>query len=73
MPIYLSLAKDVIKVTADIAKTKTGLAYQIVGIDGKVVKSGVLLSNSTSIDVSGFAKGVYLIRTTTGNIKFIKE
>lgn len=47
--------------------------YYIMSADGKTVKQGKLIGNTTVIDVSSLSKGFYLIRTINGTSKFIKN
>ncbi|QDP86364.1 T9SS type A sorting domain-containing protein [Chryseobacterium sp. SNU WT5] len=46
--------------------------FEIFSVDGKMVKSG-LLSVKKSINVNSLPKGVYFLKITERNLKFIKE
>lgn len=58
-----------------IAPEKTEL--EIVNIDGKCIKSMIIAQNKTTIDISGFAKGIYCVKTKMNNefltTKFVKQ
>jgi hypothetical protein len=73
LQIYPNPAKNIITVVADITKIEKPIDYQIIGIDGKVVKSGKLVNNSSSLNISKLPNGVYLFKSIIGNTKFIKE
>ncbi len=71
---YPSPAKDYLTVSLDMSKQKSpSLDYQVFGIEGKAVKQGKLIGNSTTLNISTLAKGVYFIKTNLGTAKFIKE
>jgi len=50
---------------------------EIVNLQGQLTKSFTAISNKTTIDVSGFAKGIYFVKVKTKNgvavKKFVKE
>ena len=48
------------------------LTYKIYNSAGRMVMDGSTVSNQR-IDISGLSKGIYVLRTGYGGVKFIKE
>ena len=40
---------------------------EVIGTTGNIVYAGAIENGSTTIDASGFATGVYVVKTTTAN------
>ncbi len=74
---YPNPAKEFIKIVINNFIVSDDNAIRIYGIDGRLLKQQVLQKESTEVDVSDLAKGVYLLelteKTKKGIIKLIKE
>ena len=68
MKIYPNPVKDRLSVSG-INKDQP---YEILSIDGKLIKAGKYSSTKT-IDVQALPKGVYFLKVSNQNLKFIKE
>ena len=68
MKIYPNPVKDRLSVSG-INKDQP---YEILSIDGKLIKAGKYSSTKT-IEVQALPKGVYLLKVSNQNLKFIKE
>ena len=68
MKIYPNPVKDRLSVSG-INKDQP---YEILSIDGKLIKTGKYSSTKT-IEVQALPKGVYLLKVSNQNLKFIKE
>ena len=68
MKIYPNPVKDRLSVSG-ITKDQP---YEILSIDGKLIKAGKYSSTKT-IDVQALPKGVYFLKVSNQNLKFIKE
>ncbi len=68
MKIYPNPVKDRLSVSG-ITKDQP---YEILSIDGKLIKAGKYSSTKT-IEVQALPKGVYLLKVSNQNLKFIKE
>lgn len=66
--VYPNPVKDDLSVSG-ISKNTT---FEIYGLDGKLLKSGIYTKEST-INVSKLPKGIYLLKIENQNLKFIKE
>lgn len=73
--LYPNPASDILNIEVQSLSTQSEI--EIIGIDGKVVKSIKLINLKTSISISNIPKGIYLCRLYNGteisNSKFIKQ
>lgn len=74
---YPNPAKEFIKIAINNFIVSDGNTIRIYGIDGRVLKQQLLQKETTEVDVSDLAKGVYLLELTEKTkkriIKLIKE
>ena len=68
MKIYPNPVKDRLSVSG----IKKDQPYEILSIDGKLIKAGKYSSTKT-IEVQALPKGVYFLKVSNQNLKFIKE
>ena len=56
-------------------RDKNPLAYEIFSLDGKLIKRGEVKESKTafSIDVDGFASGVYTLKLMHGKDRFVRQ
>jgi hypothetical protein len=54
---------------------KSNSPYQLMDMSGRVILSGVFeyTNNVNTIDLTGLMKGVYLVKTDSGNSRFIRK
>lgn len=73
LQVYPNPATNYINVVTNGLLEKANNNFQVFNVDGKVVKTGKLIGTNTQININDLAKGVYYIKTTIGNSKFIKQ
>lgn len=47
--------------------------FEILSMDGRMLKKGVFVNSSTTIDISKFSSGMYILKIGSKTTKFIKE
>ena len=68
--IFPNPATETLNVEIDFAQEQ---AYQILSIDGKVLKSDILNSSSAQIDISALQSGAYFLKIGTTSKRFVKQ
>ena len=71
--IYPNPANDIIEVEIIQKSLPKGINLEILNTTGQVIKNINLNDNRTSIDISGFANGMYFIKIQSDNEVFVKK
>ncbi|MCT2560446.1 S8 family peptidase [Chryseobacterium herbae] len=64
-----AITKDIVK----IVKAPQKSVYTIYDISGKKLQTGIIKSDQESLDLSSYAKGIYIIEIKTGKINISKK